>query len=54
MMQGEWWGGYSRHNELYKLTYAIDGNLLKEQKLVENHAMMMYEPLLAQNEESNT
>lgn len=47
-IKSEWWGGYSRHNELYKMTYSLDGILLDERKLVENHAMMMYEPLLSQ------
>lgn len=52
-MRGEWWGGYSRHNELYKVTYSLEGELLEERKLVENHAMMMYEPLLSQKGDIN-
>jgi vancomycin resistance protein VanW len=39
------WGGYSRHNEIYKIEISPEG-LKKESLLVENHAIMMYEPLL--------
>lgn len=39
------WGGYSRHNELYRIRTSSDGNVT-EQLLVENHAIMMYEPFL--------
>ena len=40
------WGGYSRHNQIYQIRHEPDGRLT-EQLLVENHAIMMYEPLLA-------
>ena len=49
-MQGEWWGGYSRHNELYRLVYTREGKPLGEEFLAANHAMMMYEPLLGEGE----
>lgn len=42
------WGGYIRHNALYRQTLALDGSLLKEQFLFENDAIMMYSPLLPQ------
>lgn len=45
-MEPEYWGGYSRHNELYKEVYAADGTLLYKTLLVENHALMMYSPFL--------
>ncbi|MBQ3107313.1 MAG: VanW family protein [Firmicutes bacterium] len=45
-MKGEYWGGYSRHNELYQQCYDIEGNLLGEQLLVKNSAIMMYSPFL--------
>ncbi len=41
------WGGYTRHNRIWqRRTSLIDG--MTEEKLVtENHAIMMYNPLLA-------
>ncbi len=45
-MQSEFWGGYSRHNELWQLQYDLDGNLLSESCIVKNSAIMMYEPFL--------
>ena len=44
----EWWGGYSRHNALYRRRFAVrTGMQLDEEFITENHAIMMYEPLLA-------
>lgn len=40
------WGGYIRHNELYRRTWTLDGPLLDDSFLFENNAIMMYEPLL--------
>lgn len=51
MMKSEWWGGYSRHNELYKQIYSLEGNLIDEFKVVENHAMMMYSLFLPDQSE---
>lgn len=45
-MRHEWWGGCSRHNELYRQTFTWDGALLEDILMVENHAMMMYDPFL--------
>lgn len=43
----EWWGGYSRHNEIWRRKFDIQtGESLGEEFLTENHAIMMYEPLL--------
>lgn len=42
----EWWGGCSRHNELYQQVFSPEGELLEERLVVENHAMMMYPPFL--------
>lgn len=39
------WGGYARHNRIVKVITYPDGSK-KEQFLVENHAIMMYQPLL--------
>jgi vancomycin resistance protein VanW len=40
------WGGYVRHNELYRDVYTADGEWLLEEAIAENHALMMYSPLL--------
>ena len=45
-MEPEYWGGYSRHNELYRQVWSCEGELLSEKLLVENHALMMYSPFL--------
>ena len=46
-MRHEWWGGYSRHNELWRLRHdAETGKSLGEDFLTENHAVMMYSPFL--------
>lgn len=50
-MRGEYWGGYSRHNELYQLQYDLDGNLLQDKLIVENAALMMYSPFLEETAE---
>lgn len=45
-MQSEYWGGYSRHNELYQQMYDLEGQLLDERLIVKNSAIMMYSPFL--------
>ncbi|WP_251448425.1 VanW family protein [Vermiculatibacterium agrestimuris] len=45
-MRGEYWGGYTRHSRLVRLVYDLEGRLLCEEPLVENHAVMMYSPYL--------
>ncbi|MFB9274524.1 VanW family protein [Cohnella cellulosilytica] len=40
------WGGYVRNNELYRDVYTADGEWLTEEAIAENHALMMYSPLL--------
>ena len=47
-MRGEYWGGFSRHNELYRIIKDLDGNYISEEFIVENHALMMYSPFLAE------
>ncbi|MPM28088.1 Vancomycin B-type resistance protein VanW [bioreactor metagenome] len=42
------WGGYVRHNELYRQRLTTDGVFLDELFLLENNAIMMYNPLLPQ------
>ena len=48
MDQGSW-GGYVRHNELFRRTYDLDGQLLDESFLFANDAIMMYSPLLPED-----
>lgn len=48
-MKAEYWGGYSRHNELYQQKFSLHGALLGETLLVRNSAIMMYSPFLESN-----
>ena len=45
-MRGEYWGGYSRYNELWQQRFDKDDNLLEEKCIVKNKAIMMYSPFL--------
>jgi len=45
-MRSEYWGGYTRHNTIYRRKYDINGNLLDDEYVVENHAIMMYAPFI--------
>lgn len=40
----QFWGGYSRHNQIFKITTT--DTVESEEMIVENHAIMMYEPFL--------
>jgi len=43
------WGGYTRHNRIKrKVSDKISGKEVKEELVTENHAIMMYEPLLSE------
>lgn len=44
--KSEYWGGFSRHNELYRKRYAMTGEFIDEEYITENHALMMYSPFL--------
>lgn len=50
-MVSEFWGGYTRHNVLYRKKFDFEGNLLDDEYLVENHAIMMYAPFLEECKE---
>ena len=41
------WGGYVRHNQIWRQVLDLEGDLLEEQHLYTNDAIMMYSPLLA-------
>ncbi|WP_059172731.1 VanW family protein [Bacillus sp. FJAT-27445] len=43
-----YWGGYIRHNELWRKVYNRQHKLVHEEFVTENNAIMMYEPLLEQ------
>ncbi len=45
-MKQQYWGGYTRHNELYQKVYDLDNNLLDEKLIVKNSAIMMYPPFI--------
>lgn len=40
------WGGYTRHNSLRRRVFTPKGEQVDDQFITENHAVMMYEPLL--------
>jgi vancomycin resistance protein VanW len=47
----EFWGGYSRHNEIWRTRAdASTGTPIDEEFVTANHAIMMYEPLLPKPE----
>lgn len=45
-IQPEYWGGFTRHNEIYQRIYDVGGNLLDDRLLIKNAAIMMYSPFL--------
>lgn len=45
-MRGEYWGGYSRHNEIFRKVFDKSGQLLAEEFLFKNAALMMYSPFI--------
>ena len=49
-MRREYWGGFSRHNVLYRQRFDPDGTFLDEEYITENHAVMMYAPFLQAGE----
>lgn len=46
----EWWGGYVRHNVLRRKVQNLSINKVSDEHITDNHAIMMYEPLLPQGE----
>ncbi|ODA42816.1 VanW family protein [Desulfosporosinus sp. BG] len=47
----EWWGGYMRHNIVRRRIFDLNNTLIGDDFITENHAIMMYEPLLAGSSE---
>jgi vancomycin resistance protein VanW len=50
-IQSAYWGGYIRHNVIQRSVYNQQKQFIEDQYVTENHAIMMYEPLLAYNNE---
>lgn len=44
----EFWGGYVRHNILRRETLSIDGDLIVDEYITENHGIMMYQPFIGE------
>lgn len=42
----QFWGGYTRHNKIWKRVTNIDKDTVTEEFVTENNAIMMYNPLL--------
>lgn len=42
----QWWGGYTRHNRIFRRKLDEKEQVLTEELVTENHAVMMYNPLL--------
>ena len=51
-MRAQYWGGYIRHNELYRRRFSEDGTLLEELPVAVNDAVMMYSPYLEQGKKT--
>jgi len=47
LINHEWWGGYMRHNVIRRKVFDLDNNQIGDDFITENHAIMMYEPMLA-------
>lgn len=47
LMKQQYWGGYSRHNQIVQIEMDFEGSET-EKLLVENHAIMMYNPFLTE------
>lgn len=46
IFQQQWWGGYTRHNRIWKRITNLSDNSINEELVTENNAIMMYSPLL--------
>ncbi|MGI6291012.1 MAG: VanW family protein [Bacteroidales bacterium] len=45
-LKQQWWGGYTRHNRIWKKITNLTDNTTSEELVTENNAIMMYNPLL--------
>ena len=46
LIKQEFWGGFSRNNLLYRHVSTLDGKDLGDEYVTENHAIIMYNPVL--------
>lgn len=42
----QWWGGYTRHNQIWREVKDLKTKKNQQELITENHAVMMYNPLL--------
>lgn len=42
----QWWGGYTRHNQIWRKILDADSGETADELVTENHAIMMYNPLI--------
>lgn len=42
----QWWGGYTRHNQIWRKVKNVVTSEVNDELVTENHAIMMYNPLL--------
>jgi vancomycin resistance protein VanW len=54
IMRAEYWGGFSRCNEIYRRTFNLEGQMIDEELVTANAALMMYSPFLSESAESAT
>lgn len=50
----EYWGSYIRHNVIRREIYDMKNNLVDDEYICENHALMMYEPLISERINKDT
>jgi vancomycin resistance protein VanW len=48
LFRQEWWGGYMRHNVIRRRVFNLDNVEIGDEFITENHAIMMYEPMLSE------
>jgi vancomycin resistance protein VanW len=46
LIKHQWWGGYTRHNKIWKKITTLADNRETEELVSENNAIMMYNPLI--------
>ncbi len=52
LISQEWWGGYIRHNAIRRRVFDTDNKQVGDDFITENHAIMMYEPMLPEYKET--